>query len=87
MTHEARSERTARILTARVEELARALEEARAPRDAAARLLASAALATLHAVTLDLITAPCAERIWSDVAMRHPQVEALREPLELPLAA
>jgi hypothetical protein len=87
MSHEARSERTARILTARVEELARALEEARAPREAAARLLASAAVATLHAVTLELITAPRAERIWRDVAERHPEVVGLVPPPALADAA
>jgi hypothetical protein len=67
-----RGERTARLLAHRLEELARALEQAGAPPDAAARLLESASVATMHAVSLDLVTSERAAAIWTEASERHP---------------
>ncbi|MGI8421864.1 MAG: hypothetical protein ACR2MU_06355 [Gaiellaceae bacterium] len=50
---ESRSDRTARQLATRIEELASALHRAGAPVEASARLLELASLATMHAVSLD----------------------------------
>ena len=72
VTADARSERTARLLALRLEELARALERAGAPTDAATRLLESASLATMHAVSLDLVTSERAAAIWENATERHP---------------
>jgi hypothetical protein len=77
MTHDSRSDRTARLLTARVDELARALERANVPKDQAARLLESASIATMHAVTLDLLTTTRATELWREAAVRHPEVHPL----------
>jgi hypothetical protein len=75
MTDAARSERTTRILTARLEELARALARANVPARQAARLLESASVATMHAVTLDLLSSARAEELWRETAERHPAIE------------
>ena len=72
MTDDGRSERTARLLALRLEELARALERVGAPTGAAARLLESASVATMHAVSLELVTAHRAGAIWDDASRRHP---------------
>ncbi|MBD0329863.1 MAG: hypothetical protein ICV64_07150 [Thermoleophilia bacterium] len=72
MTEEARSERTARLLALRLEELARALEHAGAPSGAATRLLDAASIATMHAVSLELVSAGRARAIWDDASRRHP---------------
>lgn len=82
MTDAARSERTARILSARLSELARALERAAVPPDAAARLLESASVATMHAVTLDLLTSSRACALWREAAEQHPSVHELRPVAE-----
>jgi soluble lytic murein transglycosylase-like protein len=79
MTETARSERTARILGLRLEELARALERSGASPAAIARLLEAASVATANAVALELLTAERARGIWSETAARHPAVSALRE--------
>jgi hypothetical protein len=72
VTAAARSDLTARRLALRLEELARALELAGAPGGAAARLLESASVATMHAVSLELVTSERAAEIWGDAARRHP---------------
>jgi hypothetical protein len=77
MTEKMRSERTARILSARLDELARALELADVPPQQAGRLLESASVATMHAVTLDLLTAERANGLWRAAAERHPRVVPL----------
>lgn len=77
MTHEHRSARTARILSARLDELATALERAGVSGETAARLLGSASVATLHAVTLDLLSEQRATQLWREAAERHPAVEPL----------
>jgi len=71
-----RGERTARLLALRLEELARALEQAGVPSQAAARLLESASVATMHAVSLDLVTSERAAAIWTDASDRHPALAA-----------
>jgi hypothetical protein len=76
MTHDSRSDRTARLLTARLEELGRALERAQVPKEQASRLLESASIATMHAVTLDLLTTTRATELWREAAERHPEVQA-----------
>ena len=76
MTAETRSDRTERLLSLRLEELARALERASTQGDAAARLLESASVATMHAVTLELVTSERADAIWSEAARRHPVLTA-----------
>jgi hypothetical protein len=67
-----RSERTAKLLALRLEELACALERSGAPPEAAARLLESASVATMHAVSLELVTSQRAAAIWNDASQRHP---------------
>ena len=78
MTHEKRSERTARLLALRLEELARAVEGSGAPPDVVARLLELASVATVHAVSLDLLTSERAESIGTDARDRHPALRELR---------
>lgn len=63
MTRQARSERTARLLSQRLEELV-SLERAGAPPRSIARLREQAAGATAHAVELGLLTPARAEAIW-----------------------
>ena len=78
MTKRARTERTERILIARLDELARALEQSGLPNESIARLLESASIATMNAVSLNLISAEAADEIWSSAATRHPNVAPLR---------
>jgi hypothetical protein len=77
VTSDVRSDLTARRLSLRLEELARALECTGAPPSAAARLLEPASVATMHAVSLDLVTSERAEEIWGDAARRHPVLNAV----------
>jgi hypothetical protein len=77
MNERTRSERMARILSARLDELARALERADIPPQLASRLLESASVATMHAVTLDLLTSERATELWHDASERHPAVVPL----------
>jgi hypothetical protein len=78
MTRRARAERTERILVARLEELALALERSSAPDEGVVRLLESASVATLNAVALDLLSPEAADEIWREVAERHPAVPLSR---------
>lgn len=78
MTAEAKSERTERLLIARLEELARALERSGAPSDSIARLLESASVATVNAVALQLLSEEAAESIWREAEERHPVVAPFR---------
>ena len=83
MTQEARAERTVRLLTLRLEELAAALERTRTPSADVARLLELASVATMHAVSLELLTMPRAERVWREAEERHPALQAakIRRPV------
>ena len=77
MTQEARAERTVRLLTLRLEELAAAAERVRTPSAEVGRLLELASVATMHAVSLELLTTPEAERIWREAEERHPALQAV----------
>ena len=64
MTDETRSERTARLLVARLDALAAAAAGLRHAE--AERLVELASVATMHAVALEMIQAERAEAIWRD---------------------
>jgi len=77
---ETRSERTTRLLVARLDELAKVasgLHHAEAT-----RLLELASVATMHAVALETLHAERAEAIWREAHERHPQLPEV--VLELP---
>ena len=76
MTVDARSDRTARRLALRLEELAHAVEGAGMRPGEAQPLIELAAVATMHAVTLELLTLERASEIWSAAAERHPTFES-----------
>ncbi|MFN2628294.1 MAG: hypothetical protein ABR569_06625 [Gaiellaceae bacterium] len=77
MTEATRTGRTERLLSGRLDELACAVERASVTVAAAARLLESASVATMHAVSLELLTSARASELWQEAAERHPQVEPL----------
>ena len=77
MTRETRCERTVRLLSLRLDELAAAVERAGAPTDAVARLLELASVATLHAVSLELISQTRADEVWAAAEERHPVLARL----------
>ena len=82
MTAAARAERTANLLTGRLDALARTAGQL--PHPDVERLVELASVATMRAVALDLIDAARAESIWNDAQSRHP---ALREvDVQLPPA-
>lgn len=70
-----RNDRVERLLTYRLEELARAVERSGAPPDRVTRLLELASVATIHAVTLEFLSAERAEAIWQQARERHPALE------------
>ena len=72
-------DRTARVLSARLEELAAVAERSGAAPDAIARLLEAASVATLNAVALEFISEREATAIWREVEERHPIVAELRD--------
>ena len=72
MTEDTRSERTARLLIARLEELARAASSLRHAE--AERLVELASVATMNAVALDMLHAERAEAIWREAHERHPEL-------------
>jgi hypothetical protein len=72
VTEDARSERTARLLIARLEELARAASSLRHAE--AERLVELASVATMNAVALDMLHAERAETIWREAHERHPEL-------------
>jgi hypothetical protein len=74
VTERARCERTERILIARLEELAQALERSGTPNADITRQLGSASIATMNAVALNLISPEAADEIWHDAAERHPEL-------------
>jgi hypothetical protein len=80
VTEETRSERTARLLVARLEALARAAGQLRHAE--AQRLVELASVATMHAVALEIIQAEKAEQIWREAHVRHPELPHVA--LELP---
>jgi hypothetical protein len=78
MTRRARTERTERILVARLEELARVLERSGAPPESVGRLLESASVATINAIALNLLSEEAANQIWSGASERHPELSLRR---------
>jgi len=72
VTVPARSERTAKLLIARLDALARAA--ARVPHAETERLVELATIATMHAVALELLEADRADAIWRDARTRHPEL-------------
>jgi hypothetical protein len=81
MTAATRSERTANLLIARLDALARTAD--RLPHPDVERLVELASVATMRAVALELLRAEKADEIWREAHVRHPQ---LPQPsrLELP---
>ncbi len=81
MTEDVRSNRTARLLVARLDAVARIATQL--PHAEAERLVELASIATMRAIALELIRAEKADEIWRDAHVRHPQLpQATR--LELP---
>ena len=81
MTEDVRSTRTARLLVARLDAVARVATQLRHAETE--RLVELASVATMRAVALELIRADQADEIWRQALVRHPQ---LPQParLELP---
>jgi hypothetical protein len=77
---ETRSERTARLLVARLEALAHAASQLHHVE--AERLVELASVATMRAIALEMIQAERADEIWRDAHVRHPQLP--RVEIELP---
>jgi hypothetical protein len=82
---ETRCERTARLLVARLDALARAAGQLRHAE--AERLVELASVATMRAVALEMIQADRAEQIWRDAHVRHPQLPQVQVALPQRLAA
>jgi hypothetical protein len=80
-----RSERTANLLRAHLEALARAAP--RMPRSETKRLIELAAMATTRAVTLGLLEADRAGAIWRDAHARHPGLPRVELAFPVRLAA
>ena len=74
MTSETRTERTANLLIARLDALARTADHL--PHSDVERLVELASVATMRAVALELLDEERAESIWQEAHSRHP---ALRE--------
>jgi hypothetical protein len=85
MTAATRSERTANLLIARLDALARTAD--RLPHPEVERLIELASVATMRAVALELLDAERAESIWSDAEARHPKLRERAIPLPRALAA
>jgi hypothetical protein len=85
VTDETRSERTARLLVARLDALARAAS--RLKHAEAERLVELASVATMHAVALELLQAEKADAIWREAHVRHPQLPEVVVELPECLAA
>jgi hypothetical protein len=80
VTEDARAKRTARLLVARLDAVARVAGQRR--HADAERLVEVASITTMRAVALELIRAEQADEIWRDARVRHPE---LPHPLRLEL--
>jgi ubiquinone biosynthesis protein COQ9 len=80
VTEETRSERTARLLVARLDALAKIASGVQHAE--AERLVELASVATMHAVALEILQAERADAIWREAHERHPQLPQV--VLELP---
>jgi hypothetical protein len=85
VTNETRSERTARLLVARLDALA--VAAARLRHAEAERLVELASVATMHAVALEMLQAEKAEAIWREAHARHPELPEVQIELPQRLAA
>jgi hypothetical protein len=85
VTARARSERTANLLAAHLEALARAAP--RMPYAETQRLIEVAAMATSRAVKLELLAPDRAAAIWRDAHARHPALPRVELELAARLAA
>jgi hypothetical protein len=85
MTSETRTERTANLLIARLDALARTAD--RLPHPDVERLVELASVATMRAVALELLDAERAEAIWEEAHSRHPALREVEVELPPPLAA
>jgi hypothetical protein len=85
VTDETRSNRTARLLIARLDALAQVTSTLKGSE--AERLVALASVATMHAVALETLHAEKAEEIWRDAHARHPQLPEVVVELPDQLAA
>jgi hypothetical protein len=72
VTEDARANRTARLLVARLEAVACVAGQRRHAE--AERLVEVASIATMRAVALELIRPEHADEIWRDAHMRHPEL-------------
>ena len=77
---EARSERTARLLVARLEAVACVASQL--PHAEAERLVELASVATMRAVALEMIHADRADAIWREAHVRHPNLPQVQ--IDLP---
>ncbi len=82
---ETRSNRTARLLVARLEAVARVASGVRHAE--AERLVELASVATMRAIALELIQAELAEEIWREAHVKHPQLPQVEIVLPERLAA
>jgi hypothetical protein len=80
-----RSERTARLLVARLEAVACIASRIRHAE--AERLVELASVATMRAVALEMIQAETADAIWRDAHVRHPELPKVEVELPARLAA
>jgi hypothetical protein len=81
VTKDVRTSRTARLLVARLEALARVAGQLRHAE--AERLVELASVATMRAIALELLRAEQAQEIWRDAHVRHPELPRPAR-LELP---
>jgi hypothetical protein len=81
VTEDVRASRTARLLVARLEAVARIAGQLRHAETE--RLVELASIATMRAVALELLRADQAQEIWRDARVRHPGLPHPRR-LELP---
>ena len=80
-----RSERTARLLVARLEAVACVASQLRHAE--AERLVELASVATMRAVALEMIHADRADAIWREAHVRHPNLPQVQIDLPSRLAA
>jgi hypothetical protein len=85
LTAEARCERTAKLLIARLDALARTASQI--PHVETERLVELAAVATMHAIALELLETERAEAIWREAQSRHPALRRIELALPERLAA
>ena len=82
---ETRSERTTRLLVARLDALAKVASDLH--HADATRLVELASVATMHAVALETLHAERAEAIWREAHGQHPQLPEVGVALPERLAA